>query len=129
MSLNDIRDKVEIALESLIVRWTLAIAFGILVTLAGWTLKTVYDTSMSVNTLAAMQTATSAQFIALATEFDRGRTERLTNDIALGKRIDDLSVSISQRIDAVQAAAVEAQRQISLIEGKMGMPDMAPGRH
>ena len=52
--------------------------------------------------------------------FDRGRMERQDADVNLGKRIDELSLTDTRRIDDINLRFTEIQRQVSAIEAKLG---------
>ena len=61
MSRDELRDRVQQVLESLVVRSVLAVAFGVLVALVGWVLKTSVDTSIEVGQIKTMSDQHSEQ--------------------------------------------------------------------
>jgi hypothetical protein len=131
MSLDGLRDKVETALESLIVRWALGAGFAVLVALGGWTLKTSFDNSVQLGQLNLMQLEADRRLTLFVEQLAQSRTERISTDTALGARIDTLSGNVNQRIDDLNLRLAEIQRQTAAIEGKLGesLPDERGGRH
>lgn len=58
----------------------------------------------------------------LRTTFSQDRLERMATDSELGKRVDAVTLFISQRIDQMNERITELQRQVSTMEGKLDLP-------
>lgn len=58
----------------------------------------------------------------LRSALSQGHSERMVNEGELGKRIDSVTLFISQRIDQMNERIIELQRQVSAMEGKLDIP-------
>lgn len=66
---------------------------------------------------------------ALKETFDHGRTERQEADVNLGKRIDELTLTDTRRIDDINLRFTEIQRQVSAVEARLGESAPDKARH
>ena len=64
----------------------------------------------------------------LRTVFNQGRAERMSTDAELSKRIDAVTLFISQRMDQMNERIIELQRQVSAMEGRLNQPDLPPAK-